>query len=94
MRAGGDAQKALTLFRKAADTRSRADLHRAAVLSASGRRRLANTALALGDAVTAEKGYREALAREPGSGRAFFGLAAALQAQGRRSKAGLHTSAG
>jgi hypothetical protein len=39
-------------------------------------------ALALGDYATAEKGYREALEREPGSGRAFFGLAA-LEGQER-----------
>jgi hypothetical protein len=44
---------------------------------------MANTALALGDASVAEAGYREALAREPGSGRAYFGLSAALKAQGR-----------
>jgi tetratricopeptide (TPR) repeat protein len=47
---------------------------------------LALTALALGDYDVAAEGYREALAREPGSGRAYFGLAAALQ--GRRDAAG------
>ena len=41
---------------------------------------LASTAVALGDFATAESAYREALAREPGSGRAYFGLAAALRA--------------
>jgi Flp pilus assembly protein TadD len=46
-----------------------------------------NVALALGDYATAEKAYREALAREPGSGRAFFGLAAALDGQGKTADA-------
>ena len=47
----------------------------------------ANVALALGDYATAEKGYREALVREPGSGRAFFGLAASLDGQGKHAEA-------
>jgi len=47
----------------------------------------ANIALALGDHATAEKAYRDALKREPGSGRAFFGLAASLDAQGKKSEA-------
>ena len=46
-----------------------------------------NVALALGDYATAEKAYREALAREPGSGRAFFGLAASLEGQGKNAEA-------
>ena len=46
-----------------------------------------NVALALGDDATAEKAYREALAREPGSGRAFFGLAASLEGQGKNAEA-------
>jgi len=46
-----------------------------------------NVALALGDFATAEKAYREALAREPGSGRAFFGLAASLEGQGKNAEA-------
>ena len=44
-------------------------------------------ALALGDNEVAEKAYREALSREPGSGRAYFGLAAALRGQERLSEA-------
>lgn len=40
----------------------------------------AATAAALGDHAIAEQAYREALSREPGSGRAYFGLAAALRA--------------
>jgi tetratricopeptide (TPR) repeat protein len=46
-----------------------------------------NVALALGDYAAAEKAYREALEREPGSGRAFFGLAAALDGQGKTAEA-------
>ena len=46
-----------------------------------------NVALALGDYAAAEKAYREALKREPGSGRAFFGLAASLEGQGRTAEA-------
>jgi len=46
-----------------------------------------NVALTLGDDATAEKAYREALAREPGSGRAFFGLAASLEGQGKNAEA-------
>ena len=41
---------------------------------------LAATAAAIGDHTTAERAYREALSREPGSGRAYYGLAAALRA--------------
>ena len=44
-------------------------------------------ALALGDNEVAEKAYREALSREPGSGRAYFGLSAALRGQQRLSEA-------
>jgi cytochrome c-type biogenesis protein CcmH/NrfG len=47
----------------------------------------ANVALTLGDYATAEQAYREALGREPGSGRAFFGLAASLEGQGKSTDA-------
>ena len=47
----------------------------------------ANTALSLGDFAVAEKGYRETLSREPGSGRAYFGLAAALTGLGKSEDA-------
>ena len=46
-----------------------------------------NVALALGDYAAAEKAYREALRREPGSGRAYFGLAASLEGQGKTPEA-------
>jgi tetratricopeptide (TPR) repeat protein len=48
---------------------------------------LANVALALGEYKTAEQAYRTALTREPGSGRAYFGLADALAGQGRQDEA-------
>ena len=41
------------------------------------------TAAALGDHGIAEKAFREALAREPGSGRAYFALASTLRALNR-----------
>ena len=47
----------------------------------------AATAMALGDLATAEKMYREALTREPGSGRAYLGLAAALRGLNRQAEA-------
>jgi tetratricopeptide (TPR) repeat protein len=43
----------------------------------------ATTALALGEPGVAEQAYRTALAREPGSGRAYFGIATALRAQNK-----------
>jgi tetratricopeptide (TPR) repeat protein len=45
------------------------------------------TALAIGDHATAEQAFREALAREPGSGRAYFALAAALRGLNRDAEA-------
>jgi tetratricopeptide (TPR) repeat protein len=45
------------------------------------------TALAMGDAATAEQAYAEALLREPGGGRALFGRAAAQEALGRHADA-------
>jgi tetratricopeptide (TPR) repeat protein len=42
-----------------------------------------NLALDLKDFASAERAYREALEAEPGSGRAYFGLAAALEGLGR-----------
>jgi tetratricopeptide (TPR) repeat protein len=45
------------------------------------------TAAALGDHVVAEKAFRETLTREPGSGRAYFALAATLRALNRADEA-------
>jgi tetratricopeptide (TPR) repeat protein len=47
----------------------------------------ANVAQATGDFVTAEREYREALDREPESGRSLLGLAAALEAEGKTAEA-------
>lgn len=47
---------------------------------------LAITATALGDLAVAEHAFREALAREPGSGRAYFGIAMALKAQNKTAE--------
>ena len=44
---------------------------------------LGETAVAMRDYAVAEKAYREALTREPGSGRAYFALATVLAAQDR-----------
>src|SRR4029079_10484086 len=84
---GGDRKKAYELYRKAAD-REAAMLYTEPpayprpVVEGWG-----NVALALGDYATAEKAYREALAREPGRGRAFCGLGASLEGQGKNTEA-------
>jgi tetratricopeptide (TPR) repeat protein len=83
----GDRKKAAELYRKAAD-REAAMLYTEPpsyprpVVEGFG-----NVALALGDYAAAEKAYREALEREPGSGRAYFGLAAALDGLGKTTDA-------
>ena len=83
----GDKKKAYELYRKAA-TREAAMLYteppsypRPVVEG------LGNVALELHDYATAEKAYRETLEREPGSGRAYFGLAAALDGLGKSTEA-------
>jgi tetratricopeptide (TPR) repeat protein len=80
---GGDRQKAYAMFRKAAETEAALLYTEPPSYPRPVAEGFAHTALALGDAKVAEESYREALAREPGSGHAFFGIAAALQAQGR-----------
>lgn len=80
---GGDRAKAWTTFRKAAATEAALIYTEPPSYPRPVAEGMGNTALAIGDAKVAEEGYREALAREPGSGHAFFGVAAALQAQGR-----------
>lgn len=84
---GGDRQKAWQLFRKAADQEiallyTEPPYYPRPVVEGWG-----HLALALGDYATAETAYREALTREPGGGRAYFGLAAALEGQGRTADA-------
>ena len=48
---------------------------------------LGNTAVAVGDLAVAEKAYRGALEREPGSGRAYFALATVLTRTNRADEA-------
>jgi tetratricopeptide (TPR) repeat protein len=83
----GDRKSAYQLYRKAADGEANImytepPAYPRPVVEAWG-----NVALALGDYATAEKAYGEALGREPGSGRAFFGLAASLEGLGRIAEA-------
>jgi tetratricopeptide (TPR) repeat protein len=83
----GDKKKAYELFEKAAK-REAAMLYTEPpayprpVVEGWG-----NVAAATGDYATAEKAYREALEREPGSGRAYLGLATALDQLGKSTDA-------
>lgn len=74
----GDRKKGYELFRKAAGIEAALLYTEPPSYPRPVVEGLAATALALRDYAVAEKAYREALAREPGSGRAYFGLAAAL----------------
>jgi tetratricopeptide (TPR) repeat protein len=83
----GDRAKGYELFRKAADTEAaliytEPPSYPRPVVEGWG-----NVALAFGDYDRAERAFREALAREPGSGRAFFGAAQALDGLGRAADA-------
>ncbi len=84
---GGDQKKAYELYRKAATREANIMYTEPPAYPRPVVEGWANVALALGDYATAEKGYREALEREPGSGRAFFGLAAALEGLGKAAEA-------
>jgi len=83
----GDAGKAQELFQQAAH-REKAHLYTEPpayprpVVEGQG-----NLALDRKDFATAERAYREALEREPGGGRAYFGLAAALEGLGKIEEA-------
>jgi|CXWL01.1.fsa_nt_gi tetratricopeptide (TPR) repeat protein len=81
--AKGDRKKARFLFAKAADLEAgllytEPPSYPRPVVEGWG-----HAALKLRDFSSAEKAYREAIAREPGGGRALFGLAAALRGLGR-----------
>jgi Flp pilus assembly protein TadD len=83
----GKPKKGFELFKRAADREaamlySEPPAYPRPVAEAWG-----NVALALGDDRIAERAYRIALEREPGSGRAYFGLAAALQRLGNADEA-------
>ncbi len=79
----GDRKKSRYLFRKAADLEAgllytEPPSYPRPVVEAWG-----HAALMMRDYGSAEKAYREALAREPGGGGALFGLTAALRGLGR-----------
>lgn len=81
--ARGDRKKSRYLFAKAADLEAgllytEPPSYPRPVVEGWG-----HAALKLRDFTSAEKAYREAIAREPGGGRALFGLAAALRGLGR-----------
>ena len=84
---GGDRKKGYELFRKAADREAAILYTEPPAYPRPVAEGFANVAAAIGDTATAEREYREALMREPGSGRAYFGLAAALEAQGKSADA-------
>jgi predicted Zn-dependent protease len=84
---GGDRKKAYELFRKAADRETAMMYTEPPSYPRPVVEGLATVALALGDFATAEREYRNALVREPGSGRAYFGLAAALDGLGQATDA-------
>jgi tetratricopeptide (TPR) repeat protein len=84
---GGDRKKAYELYRKAADREAAILYTEPPAYPRPVVEGWANVALALGDFATAEKEYREALGREPGSGRAYFGLATSLDGLGRSTDA-------
>jgi tetratricopeptide (TPR) repeat protein len=84
---GGDRAAAYAMFRKAADREAalmytEPPSYPRPVVEGWG-----NVALSLGDGAAAETAYAEAFAREPGSGRASFGRAAALDLLGKSADA-------
>jgi len=83
----GDKKKAYELYRKAADREAAMIYTEPPSYPRPVVEGWANVALAAGDYATAEKAYREALVREPGSGRAYFGLSVALDGLGRTEDA-------
>jgi tetratricopeptide (TPR) repeat protein len=84
---GGDRKKGYELYRKAADREAAMIYTEPPAYPRPVVEGWGNVALALGDFAAAEKAYRETLTREPGSGRAYFGLGASLDGLGRTSEA-------
>ena len=80
---GGDRAAGYALFRKAADKEAALIYTEPPSYPRPVVEGWANVALALGDARDRRNGLREAFAREPGSGRASFGRAAALDPLGK-----------
>ncbi len=83
----GDRKRGYELFRKAAKIEAALMYTEPPAYPRPVVEGFAATALALGDYKTAEREYREALEREPGSGRAYFGMSAALKGLNRASEA-------
>jgi hypothetical protein len=83
----GDKKKAYELYRKAGDREAAMLYTEPPAYPRPVVEGLGNVALALHDYAAAEKAYRETLEREPGSGRAYFGLAAALDGLGKTAEA-------
>lgn len=79
----GDKARGFELFRQAADREAGLLYTEPPSYPRPVAEGLGATALALGEYALAEKAYREALSREPGSGRAYFALASVLRAQDR-----------
>ena len=83
----GDRKKAYELFRKAADREAAMLYTEPPSYPRPVAEGFATVALSLSDYATAEKEFRETLGREPGSGRAYYGLAMALDGLGRTADA-------
>ena len=83
----GQSAEAATLFRTAVDREITLQYTEPPSYPRPVAEGWARIAAERGDSATAEQAWREALAREPGSGRALFGLAAALQSLGRTGDA-------
>jgi len=83
----GDRKKAYELYRKAADREAAMLYTEPPAYPRPVVEGLGIVAMALGAHAVAEKAYRETLEREPGSGRAYFGLAAALDGLGKHAEA-------
>lgn len=90
----GDTAKGYELFRKAADMEAALIYTEPPSYPRPVAEGFGATAAALGDHAVAERAHREALAREPGSGRAYFALAAALRGLNRSVDAQLMTASG
>jgi tetratricopeptide (TPR) repeat protein len=88
----GDRKRGYALFRKAAEMEAGLMYTEPPAYPRPVVEGFAATALALGDYKTAERAYREALVREPGSGRAYFGISAALKGLNRVSEADAMTA--
>ena len=83
----GDRQAAYALFRTAADREAVLVYTEPPAYPRPVVEGWASVAQGLGDAAIAETAWAEVLTREPGSGRAYFGRAAALKQLGREADA-------